>query len=98
MSSKKHSLNSPQKSEAKSDSAQTNLQSASTHEVELDTSSETVYYVKQLMNFFILLCCEDALLLYSVKSMIKVPLVISIVFSTFPHLHLPINRAALFLG
>lgn len=71
MSSKKHSLNSPQKSEAKSDSAQTNLQSASTHEVELDTSSETVYYVKQLMNFFILLCCEDALLLYSVKSMIK---------------------------
>ncbi|XP_050250794.1 uncharacterized protein LOC126697743 isoform X2 [Quercus robur] len=70
MSSKKQSLNSPQKSEARSDFVQTNLQSGSTHEVELD-SNETVYYVQQSMNLFILLCCEDALFLYSFESVIK---------------------------
>ncbi|XP_075671300.1 uncharacterized protein LOC142640875 isoform X2 [Castanea sativa] len=70
MSSKKRSLNSPQKSEARSDFVQTNLQSESTHEVELD-SNETVYCVQQSMNLFILLCCEDALFLYSFESVIK---------------------------
>nr|XP_023903729.1 uncharacterized protein LOC112015552 isoform X4 [Quercus suber] len=70
MSSKKQSLNSPQKSEARSDFVQTNLQSGSTHEVELD-SHETVYYVQQSMNLFILLCCEDALFFYSFESVIK---------------------------
>ena len=82
MSSKKQSLNSPQKSEARSDFVQTNLQSGSTHEVELD-SNETVYYVQQSMNLVILLCCEDALFLYSFESVIKVPLVTALLFQHF---------------
>ncbi|XP_062156010.1 uncharacterized protein LOC133863892 isoform X2 [Alnus glutinosa] len=65
---KKHSLNSAQKSE----SAPTNLQSGITaHEVELDTSGETEDFGQGLINLFLLLCCEDALFLYSLKSMIE---------------------------
>lgn len=80
MSSEKHSLDSPQKNEAKSESAQTNLESGITpHEVEIDTSTETVYFGQQMMNLFFLLCCEDALLLFSLKSLIEVPLVVSII-------------------
>lgn len=72
MSSEKHSLDSPQKNEAKSESAQTNLESGITpHEVEIDTSTETVYFGQQMMNLFFLLCCEDALLLFSLKSLIE---------------------------
>jgi hypothetical protein len=74
-------LNSAQKSEAKSESAPTNLQSGITaHEVELDTPSETADFGQGLINLFLLLCCEDALLLYSLKSMIEVTLVVSIIF------------------
>ncbi|KAB1217722.1 Syntaxin-binding protein 5-like [Morella rubra] len=72
MSSEKHSLDSPRKNEAKSESAQTNLESGITpHEVEIDTSTETVYFGQQMMNLFFLLCCEDALLLFSLKSLIE---------------------------
>lgn len=69
---KKHSLNSAQKNEAKSESAPTNLQSGITaHGVELDTPGETADFGQGLINLFLLLCREDALLLYSLKSMIE---------------------------
>ncbi|KAG6728776.1 hypothetical protein I3842_02G190500 [Carya illinoinensis] len=70
VSNKKHSLNSHPKSEDKGESAQSNLQSGSTpHEVQLETSSETACFGLQSMSLFFLLCCEDALLLYPLKSM-----------------------------
>ncbi|KAI9157539.1 hypothetical protein LWI28_024104 [Acer negundo] len=38
---------------------------------ELETSTETTYFGQRLKDLFVLLCCEDSLLLYSLKSVIQ---------------------------
>ncbi|TXG50110.1 hypothetical protein EZV62_025985 [Acer yangbiense] len=72
MSIEKHSLISPQNSEAKNESAQTNADEKDIPlAAELETSTETTYFGQRLKDLFVLLCCEDSLLLYSLKSVIQ---------------------------
>ncbi|KAK3229090.1 hypothetical protein Dsin_001038 [Dipteronia sinensis] len=69
MSIEKHSPNSPQNSKAKNESAQANADDENIPlAAELETSPETTYFGQRLKNLFVLLCCEDSLLLYSLKS------------------------------
>lgn len=44
------------------------------HEVEHDSCPETAYSGENLLELFVLLCCEDSLRLYSTKSVIQVSL------------------------
>lgn len=82
LSSAKHSVSSPQDSEPKNEPTQVNAKHGSIPLVaELETSTETTYSGQRLMELFILLCCENALWLYSLNSVIQVPLTISIYFS-----------------
>lgn len=70
--SENHSLKSPDSSEAKNELTQANAHSRSTQlEVGVDPSLGSGHFAQRLMNFLILLCCEDALCIYSLDSMIE---------------------------
>ncbi|KAH7548383.1 hypothetical protein JRO89_XS14G0111900 [Xanthoceras sorbifolium] len=72
MSIDKHSLSSPQNSEAKTESAQTTTNNKNIPlAAELEPSIETTYFGQRLNDLFVLLCCEDSLWLYSLKSLIQ---------------------------
>ncbi|KAK1570619.1 hypothetical protein Q3G72_004612 [Acer saccharum] len=59
--------------EAKNESAQTNaVEKDIPLAAELETSTETTYFGQRLKDLFVLLCCEDSLLLFSLKSVIQV--------------------------
>lgn len=69
VSGEKHTLNSPRNSEAKSEPAK--------HlEIEPNTSVRARYSEQSLMSLLVLLCCEDALFLYPLKSVILVSFVL----------------------
>lgn len=75
-SSEKQSLNAPQNSKATSEPDQTNANTGSDPVVaELETSTEATYLERIFEHLFVLLCYEDALWLYPLKSLIQVPLV-----------------------
>ncbi|GMP23441.1 hypothetical protein CsSME_00001039 [Camellia sinensis var. sinensis] len=79
VSSEKLSLNSSQDPEAKTEPTQT--KSHPEHDsidTESDTSAQATYLGPNFMDSLVLLCCEDALRLYSLKSLIKVPILPSI--------------------
>ncbi|XP_048231626.1 uncharacterized protein LOC8265361 isoform X2 [Ricinus communis] len=67
MSSEKHSRNSTQNSETNSEPDQGLIHCAL--KVDHETSSETSYYRQRIENFYLLLCFEDELQLYSLKSL-----------------------------
>ncbi|CAL5322708.1 unnamed protein product [Camellia sinensis] len=72
VSSEKLSLNSSQDPEAKTEPTQT--KSHPEHDsidTESDTSAQATYLGPNFMDSLVLLCCEDALRLYSLKSLIK---------------------------
>ncbi|KAF8396949.1 hypothetical protein HHK36_018585 [Tetracentron sinense] len=61
-----------QDSDAKKEPVQTNTYSENNQqEVNLHTSTETTYPVERVLESLVLLCCEDALRLYSLKSVIQ---------------------------
>ncbi|OAY38396.1 uncharacterized protein LOC110624780 isoform X2 [Manihot esculenta] len=69
-SSKNDPLNSNQKNETKSEPDQGVTRSGSTPlEVDSETSPRTAYSRQRVENILLLLCCEDALHLYSMKSL-----------------------------
>lgn len=79
-SAKKHSLDLPQKDEAKNDDAQPNADSGGTQlEVDLDTSTKTAYFLQRSVNIFVLLCCDNILHLCPLKSVLKVPFILSLI-------------------
>lgn len=87
-SSKNDPLNSNQKNETKSEPDQGVTRSGSTPlEVDSETSPRTAYSRQRVENILLLLCCEDALHLYSMKSLKEVPLVLSIFISDFQHFY-----------
>ncbi|KAH9767142.1 V-SNARE coiled-coil domain-containing protein [Citrus sinensis] len=71
-SSEKQSLNTPQNSKATSEPDQTNANTGSDPVVaELETSTEATYLERIFEHLFVLLCYEDALWLYPLKSLIQ---------------------------
>ncbi|GAY40439.1 hypothetical protein CUMW_051940 [Citrus unshiu] len=71
-SSEKQSLNAPQNSKATSEPDQTNANTGSDPVVaELETSTEATYLERIFEHLFVLLCYEDALWLYPLKSLIQ---------------------------
>lgn len=82
VSSGTHSQSTPKKSEEKSNSLPAYAHSGSTlKDAEAETSSGIAILEPTIANLFILLCCETALYLHSLKTMIEVSFG---VFSTFP--------------
>ncbi|XP_031264245.1 uncharacterized protein LOC116122548 isoform X2 [Pistacia vera] len=72
LSSAKHSVSSPRDSEPKNEPTQVNAKHGSIPLVaEPETSTETSYSGQRLMDLFVLLCCENALWLYSLNSVIQ---------------------------
>lgn len=69
--SEKHSLISSQDSEAKTEPAHTNQCESDEKEVKVDDSNQTTNLGQRFTDSFILLCCEDVLQLYSVKSVLQ---------------------------
>ncbi|KAH9767140.1 V-SNARE coiled-coil domain-containing protein [Citrus sinensis] len=68
----KQSLNTPQNSKATSEPDQTNANTGSDPVVaELETSTEATYLERIFEHLFVLLCYEDALWLYPLKSLIQ---------------------------
>ncbi|KAH9702536.1 V-SNARE coiled-coil domain-containing protein [Citrus sinensis] len=68
----KQSLNAPQNSKATSEPDQTNANTGSDPVVaELETSTEATYLERIFEHLFVLLCYEDALWLYPLKSLIQ---------------------------
>ncbi|KAL9418601.1 hypothetical protein AB3S75_036539 [Citrus x aurantiifolia] len=71
-SSEKQSLKTPQNSRATSEPDQTNANTGSDPVVaELETSTEATYLERIFEHLFVLLCYEDALWLYPLKSLIQ---------------------------
>ncbi|KAF8395898.1 hypothetical protein HHK36_019853 [Tetracentron sinense] len=72
LSNENHPQQSFQDSDAKNEHVQTNTCSETNQqEVHLHTSSETTYPVEIVLDSLVLLCCEDALRLNSLKSVIQ---------------------------
>ncbi|KAM1406799.1 hypothetical protein ACFXTH_001430 [Malus domestica] len=70
--SAKQSLDVSQITEAKKDQAQNDADPASSQpEVEQDTTSKTAYFVQRSTNTTVLLCCDNALQMCSLKSVIE---------------------------
>ncbi|KAH9702545.1 V-SNARE coiled-coil domain-containing protein [Citrus sinensis] len=106
-SSEKQSLNAPQNSKATSEPDQTNANTGSDPVVaELETSTEATYLERIFEHLFVLLCYEDALWLYPLKSLIQIngfEFAFMSLFSwendfripeSFPHLHDKVLEAA----
>lgn len=73
------SMISSQDPEAKSERAQTNAHHQhDSVETESDALTQATYFGQDFVDSIVLICCEDALHLYSLKSLIKVPLLPSI--------------------
>lgn len=74
-------MSSPRDSEPKNEPTQVNAKHGSIPLVaEPETPTETTYSGQRSMELFVLLCCENALWLYSLNSVIQVPLIYSIYF------------------
>ncbi|KAH9767132.1 V-SNARE coiled-coil domain-containing protein [Citrus sinensis] len=106
-SSEKQSLNTPQNSKATSEPDQTNANTGSDPVVaELETSTEATYLERIFEHLFVLLCYEDALWLYPLKSLIQIngfEFAFMSLFSwendfripvSYPHLHDKVLEAA----
>ena len=72
-------LISSQDPEAKTEPSQTNAHNeCDLSETKSDTSAQAAYLGQSFIDSLVLLCCEDALHLYSLKSLIKVLLLPSV--------------------
>nr|XP_011469925.1 PREDICTED: uncharacterized protein LOC101299721 isoform X2 [Fragaria vesca subsp. vesca] len=71
-SAKKQSSDSPHKGEVKLDNVPPNADSGGTQlVVDPDTSIKTAYFVQRSLNICVLLCCDNTLHLYSLKSALE---------------------------
>lgn len=83
-SSEIQSENSPQNNKTKNEPDQTYANYGSDPvKAELEISSETAYLGRLLIDLFVILCCQDAFLLYPLKSLIQVRLILpSFIFNS----------------